>query len=361
MEIMWLGQGGLLFASGKKKILVDPYLSDSLRKIDRSLKRRFRVNKKLYRVVPDIIVLTNSHPDHTDVKTVSKYLSKKTKTKITVLSCENSFRELVEIKECAKANHIMFSEGDEWTLENLHLKAVKARTDDRSAFGLVITDSTDGKVYYIASNTLYNKAVLEDAPKEPYCAFVPISGAFGCMNMADALRFAEQVNAEFVIPINYGMFDTINASKEFVAPGKIIPRPYKPVEFNLLNVQSLFTPKVFDSKFNEKVKKKKGKEVEEPVTTGPTITDEVYTPPTEVTVPKTEVTTPKTEVVTPKPEVTTPVTTDTTTEVKTPLVDDFPTEGPIPTDIVGHGGIGGTGVGAPMNTTPYTGGVSTEE
>ena len=87
MEIMWLGQGGLLFASGKKKILVDPYLSDSLRKIDRSLKRRFRVNKKQGegggRYVDDIILLAKSiQIAERLLGTSTKYLEQKLKLKV---------------------------------------------------------------------------------------------------------------------------------------------------------------------------------------------------------------------------------------------------------------------------------------
>ena len=39
--------------------------------------------------------------------------------------------------------------------------------------------------------------------------------------------------------------------------GKVFPRANKVIEFNLLPVQSLFSPKVLDSKFNEKKKSEK--------------------------------------------------------------------------------------------------------
>ena len=40
MKVMWIGHGGLLFVSGKHKILIDPYLSDSLRSANKKLRRR---------------------------------------------------------------------------------------------------------------------------------------------------------------------------------------------------------------------------------------------------------------------------------------------------------------------------------
>ena len=251
MQIIWLGQGGLLVVSNKNKILVDPYMTNHLRKIDKTLKRRVRVKKKFFRVKPDIIVLTNSHPDHTDPFTLRRYLKRKRKNRTLVLSCENSFNAIADAKGCKRANHIMFGEGDEWTYSNLHFLAVKARTDDRSAFGLLITDFDDGKKYYISSNTLYNEEIISSLPKGLFAAFLPISGDYGCMNMVDAERFAKKLDAEFVIPINYGMFDKLNADS-FECLGKIVPKPFKVIEFNPLMLQSLFQPKVLDRNFNEK-------------------------------------------------------------------------------------------------------------
>ena len=252
MQFIWLGQGGLMIVSHKNKILVDPYMTNSLKKVDKTLKRRVRVKKKFFKVKPDIMVLTNSHPDHTDPHTLKKYLKSKRK-RILVLSCENSFNSIADTKGCKRANHIMFGEGDEWTYDNLHFLAVKARTDDRSAFGLLLTDNEDGKKYYISSNTLYNEEIISSLPKDLYAAFLPISGDYGCMNMVDAERFARKLDAEFVVPINYGMFDKIDPEK-FNCVGKIMPNPFKVIEFNPLMLQSLFQPRVLDRNFNEKKK-----------------------------------------------------------------------------------------------------------
>ena len=38
MNITWLGQAGLLFDNGKTKIMIDPYLSDSVEKITHPLR-----------------------------------------------------------------------------------------------------------------------------------------------------------------------------------------------------------------------------------------------------------------------------------------------------------------------------------
>ena len=254
MQIIWLGQGGLMFVSQRHKLLVDPYMSNSLRKLDKKMKRRVSIKKRYFKFKPDVILLTNSHPDHTDEKTLAKFISKhrRKKNPLTVISCESSFKSLVQTKDCKKGNHVMFGEGDEWTFETIHIMAVKARTNDRSAFGVVITDLTDGRKYYIASNTLYNETIIDSLPHDIFAAFIPISGNYGCMNTKDAERFAARLGATYVVPINYGMFDRINP-QSFECQGKVVPKPFKVISFNISPVHTV-KQRVLDRNFNEKIK-----------------------------------------------------------------------------------------------------------
>lgn len=253
MQIVWLGQGGLMLVSKKHKLLVDPYMTNALKKLDKRRKRRIGVKKKYFKLKPDVILLTNSNPDHTDEKTLTKFIKKRRskKNRLTVLSCERSFNSIAAHKEYKRANHIMLGAGDEWTFETMHIKAVNARTDDRTAFGVIITDLTDGKKYYIASSTLYNEELINSLPKDLYVAFIPISGTYGSMNRLDAQRFAEKLGAKFVVPINYGMFDKIKPW-DFVCQGRVIPKPFKVISFNNTLVRPE-TQNVFDRKFNEKI------------------------------------------------------------------------------------------------------------
>ncbi len=64
MKHIWLGQGGLLLISGKLRIVIDPYLSNSMRSVDRTMKRKVKIKRKFLKVKPDMLILTNSHPDH---------------------------------------------------------------------------------------------------------------------------------------------------------------------------------------------------------------------------------------------------------------------------------------------------------
>lgn len=252
MQVIWLGQGGLMLVSQKQKILIDPYMTNDLKKIDRAFNRRVSVQKKFFKLNPNIILLTNSYPANTDEDTIATFI-KKYKGKdqpLTILSCEGAYNSLKDNKCYLRANPIVFGEGDQWSLDNIHIQAVKARTNDRSAFGVLITDKIDGRKYYIASNTLYNEEIINSLPAEIFAAFLPISGNYGCMNMLDAQRFAQRIDATYVVPINYGMFDKIDPEL-FDCAGRVIPDPFKVISFSITPVTSK-PDDVLDGDFNER-------------------------------------------------------------------------------------------------------------
>ncbi len=248
MKVLWLGQAGLLFVSGKRKVMVDPYLTNSLSFIDYTLDRQIPVNKKVFSVSPDVMVLTNCHPDHADIDTISKF-AKKQKNKLTILSCESVFLEIADCGYCAIANNIMLEPGSEWTIDGFNILAVTAKTDDRSAIGVIITDTQDGKKYYVTGDTLYSNQVLKDLPSDIYAVFLPINGEYGSMNMLDAKRFTLQIGARHVVPLHFGMFDQIDPNA-FDIENKVIPQPYKIIDFE--DEEILADNKLLDKKFNER-------------------------------------------------------------------------------------------------------------
>ena len=55
MKVTWLGQAGLLFETSGKTIIVDPYLSDSVEKIEPQNKRNVAVDERFLKIKPDIL------------------------------------------------------------------------------------------------------------------------------------------------------------------------------------------------------------------------------------------------------------------------------------------------------------------
>ena len=85
MNITWLGQAGLLLERGGVQIMIDPYLSNSVEKVEPKNYRRQPVNEELFKITPDVMIFTHDHLDHYDPETAPLFL-KKTDKKMTVLS-----------------------------------------------------------------------------------------------------------------------------------------------------------------------------------------------------------------------------------------------------------------------------------
>ena len=224
MKITWLGQAGLLFETQGINIIVDPYLSDSVEKIQPQNYRRVPVDKRFLVIKPDIIVLTHNHLDHTDKETLCHYLNEE--SKVLVLTPYSSWQEVRKFGG-RNNNYVLFGNGTTWTEKDIVFRAVKAVHSDEYAIGVIIT--AEGKNYYITGDTLYSEKVFASLPDITFEAvFLPINGIGNNMNMKDAKRFSERINAKCVVPVHFGLFDEINAEDLRVAD-KTVPKIFKEI------------------------------------------------------------------------------------------------------------------------------------
>ena len=76
MKITWLGQAGLLMETEHCRVMVAPYLSSGVEKINPKNYRRVPVDPAFLACQPDILLLTHDHLDHLDPETLAHYLSK---------------------------------------------------------------------------------------------------------------------------------------------------------------------------------------------------------------------------------------------------------------------------------------------
>jgi len=223
MKITFLGQAGLLFETCDTKIMIDPYFSDSVQKIDAAKFRRVPVCEAFLQIKPDIMIFTHNHIDHFDPETVAHFLSEN--TTVTVLAPASVWSEVRKIG--GKNNFVLFNRHTQWTHGDIRFTAVKAEHSDPTPIGVII--EYRDKKYYITGDTLYNSEIFCDIPKDIYAVFLPINGVGNNMNMDDAKRFCEAINPQFAVPVHWGMFDEINV-KEFSFKNTIIPEIYKEVQ-----------------------------------------------------------------------------------------------------------------------------------
>jgi len=223
VQIIWLGQGGLVFKNDNAVIMVDPYFSDSVGKTDASKHRRSEVPGNLLDVRPDVLIFTHNHLDHYDPETIKDLIGKD--TEILVLAPYSVFDDVR--KYGGKNNYVMFRAGTVWSENGISFKAVKAEHSDIHAIGVIINDGD--KKYYITGDTLYNENIFSEIPDDIHALFLPINGVGNNMNFTDARRFCERVNPDVAIPIHCGLFDDIDMN-EFSYEKKIIPEIYKEIE-----------------------------------------------------------------------------------------------------------------------------------
>ena len=79
MKITWLGESGFVLESGETRLLLDPYLSDSLGARDPARSRLLPVDESFFSLDYNLLLFTHFHIDHTDAETVKKLLGKKAK------------------------------------------------------------------------------------------------------------------------------------------------------------------------------------------------------------------------------------------------------------------------------------------
>ena len=224
MRVTYLGQAGLMFERDGFIIMIDPYLSNSVQKINPNNFRRVAVDEKFFEVKPDIMIFTHNHLDHYDPETVKHFIT--ADSGITVLAPKSVLDEVR--KNGGNNNYVLFNRHTSWTEEGIQFTAVKAEHSDITPIGVVINDGN--KKYYVTGDTLYNEEIFEDIPEDIYAVFLPVNGVGNNMNMCDAARFARRVNARKVVPLHIGMFDELTADS-FDCDNKVIAEIYK--EINL--------------------------------------------------------------------------------------------------------------------------------
>ncbi|MEE1014149.1 MAG: MBL fold metallo-hydrolase [Clostridia bacterium] len=233
MKVTWLGQAGLLFETEGTTIIVDPYLSNSVERIEPRNKRRVAVDETFFKCKPDMIVLTHDHLDHTDPDTLRHYLTVEdevcvdapnTGKEVCVLASGNAWQTVRKFG--GSHNYVQFNRGTQWTEHGIRFTAVKAEHSDSCAIGVVM--EAEGKTYYITGDTLYHEGIFGDLPERIDYVFLPVNGRGNNMNFADGKRFCERLGAK-AVPMHCGLFDGLDMH-QFAYENKVVPAFYQEIQ-----------------------------------------------------------------------------------------------------------------------------------
>lgn len=223
MKITYIGQAGLLIEADGKKILIDPYLSDSVSKVNPANYRRQPIDESFLKLVPDVILCTHDHMDHYDEETLVHYLGKP--GKILFLAPGTAWEKAQHFG--GGHNYVRFMRGTVWSEGNVTFTAVRAEHSDPFAIGVIL--EAEGKRLYITGDTLYHKDIFAELPGDIDVVFLPVNGVGNNMNMKDAAAFAERCGAKVAIPFHVGLFDDLSG-RDFPFEPKIVPEIYHEIK-----------------------------------------------------------------------------------------------------------------------------------
>jgi len=194
-KIQWLGQGGYLLESKKTRLCIDPYLSNSVAKLERPFERLVPILIPPQNLACDAVLCTHDHADHLDPETIGN-TRHDNKLFIGPDSCVHHFRSLgVPEMQIRRLNC-----GQTMILGDMGIKAVFAmHTAD--SIGIVVSLG-DLRIYF-TGDTLYCDELIKVSCD---ILVICINGKLGNMNDMEAVKVAKGISPRIVIPAHYGMF-----------------------------------------------------------------------------------------------------------------------------------------------------------
>ena len=242
--LWWLGQSGFLLQWKGKRVLIDPYLSDSLtKKYEATDKPHVRISERVIdpALLKNILIVSSSHnhTDHLDAETLVPILNNNPGISFIIPEANREF--VAERVKCKKEFPVGLNEAqsatiDEFTFYGIPAKHNEIERDDSGNcryMGYVI--KFGGYAIYHSGDTLWFDAMVDLLkPFSVVAAMLPINGndasrkVAGNLDCKEAAELGKAINASCLIPCHYDMFafNTVDVN-EFVKEADKINIPYR--------------------------------------------------------------------------------------------------------------------------------------
>jgi L-ascorbate metabolism protein UlaG (beta-lactamase superfamily) len=241
--LWWLGQSGFLLQWKGKRVLIDPYLSDSLtKKYAATDKPHVRMSERVVdpALLTNILIVASSHnhTDHLDADTLIPVLKNNPGINFIIPEANREF--VAERIKCDKKFPLGLNAGtsvtiDEFTFHGIPAKHNEIEKDEKGNcrfMGYVI--SFRGHNIYHSGDTLWFDQMIDLlSPFKVDVAILPINGndparkVAGNLNCGEAARLGKATGAGCVIPCHYDMFAFNTADvNDFVQAATKINQPY---------------------------------------------------------------------------------------------------------------------------------------
>lgn len=216
LNLWWLGQSGFLAASGGKRVLFDPYLSDSLtRKYAETDKPHERMTERV--VAPgalkgiDLVTSTHHHTDHLDGETLIPLFEANPGMKLILPEANRDFA--AERLGRSGESFVGFREGESKEVAGCQVTAIPAAHEDRTPqfLGYVIQVGR-WSIYHSGDTLMFEGLVEALRPHRIDVALLPINGrkperrVAGNLDGREAAELAKAVGARLAVPCHFEMF-----------------------------------------------------------------------------------------------------------------------------------------------------------
>jgi len=221
-HLWWLGQSGYLLTYKGERILLDPYLSDSLTtKYASTNKPHVRMSERVIdpALLKNISVVSSSHnhTDHLDGETLIPLLKNNPGIKFIIPEANRSF--VCERVKCDELFPVGLDDGISVTIGSFSFFGVPAshneiEKDDQGRcrfLGYVIRFGR-WTIYHSGDTLLYDGMERKLIPYKIDLALLPINGndpargVAGNLNATEAVYLARETGTRMVIPCHYDMF-----------------------------------------------------------------------------------------------------------------------------------------------------------
>ena len=242
-HLWWLGQSGYLLQWRGKRVLIDPYLSDSLtKKYGATDKPHIRMSELVIKpeLLKGITIVTSSHnhTDHLDAETLKPVLKNNPGIKFVIPEANRQF--VSERVGCEKNFPMGLTDGGQLTIDGFtfhgipaaHNKIERDESGNCKYMGYVIRFEKYA-IYHSGDTLWFNNMVDLLKPFDVDIALLPINGnrpdrrVAGNLDCKEAAILGLEIGAKKVIPCHYDLF-TFNTAdvNEFVSEAEKIDQPY---------------------------------------------------------------------------------------------------------------------------------------
>ncbi len=243
-HLWWLGQSGFLLQWRGKRVLIDPYLSDSLtKKYAGTDKPHIRMSERVVdpALLKNISIVTSSHnhTDHLDAETLIAILNNNPQIKFIIPEANRAF--VAERVKCATDFPIGLTDGKLITIDGFTFHGIPAKHNEierdekgNSRFMGYVIQFGDHSIYHSGDTIWFDEMVDLLKPFAVDVAILPINGndpsrkVAGNLNTHEAAQLGKSINAAVVIPCHYDMF-TFNTAdvNDFVKEANKLNQKYK--------------------------------------------------------------------------------------------------------------------------------------